>query len=73
MHPFATVHVLAAGAASRNPGLGHYVRYGAILLAAVLSIVVWMLHVWRTAPEPEERWRRVREELGADDRSEMGR
>ena len=70
MRSIAGLHVLTAEVVSRDPGLGHDLRYGAILLAAVLFIAVWMRHIWRNAPDPEERWRQAREGVGEHDDAE---
>ena len=57
MHTLATLHSFAAEVASHDPGLGHYLRYGGILLATVVLVSIWMIRTWRNAPDPEERWR----------------
>jgi hypothetical protein len=57
MHTIASVRILAAGVASNEPGLGHYLRYGAILLATIVLVSIWMFRTWRNAPDPDERWR----------------
>ncbi|HEY2803738.1 MAG TPA: hypothetical protein VGJ67_07440 [Actinomycetota bacterium] len=67
MHAIATLHFLA-GVASRDPGLGHYLRYGAILLATIAFVSIWMVRTWRNAPDPEERWREAQKDRpGVDD------
>jgi hypothetical protein len=62
MYTIARLRFLAAGVASRDPGLGHYLRYGAILLATIVLVSVWMVRTWRNAPDPEERWREAQED-----------
>jgi hypothetical protein len=61
MYTIASVRFLAAGVASLDPGLGHYLRYGAILLATVVLVSVWMVRTWRNAPDPEDRWREAQD------------
>ena len=63
MHTIATLRFLAADVASRDPGLGHYLRYGGILLATVVLVSAWMIRMWRRAPDPDERWREARRDL----------
>ncbi|MFL5768412.1 MAG: hypothetical protein ACJ758_11295 [Actinomycetota bacterium] len=67
MHAIATLHLVAADVASREPGLGHYLRYGGILLGTIVLVSIWMVRTWRNAPDPQERWREAR-----DDRSDHG-
>jgi len=73
MRPIETIHALAADVVSRDPGVGHYLRYGAILIAAILFIVVWMVHTWRNAPDPEERWSEARKESADPEDAERPR
>jgi hypothetical protein len=58
MHTIASLRFLA----SSDPGVGHYLRYGAILLATIGLVSVWMVRTRRNAPDPEERWRGSKEE-----------
>jgi hypothetical protein len=46
----------------RDPGLGHYLRWGSLLLLTIVFVAVWLFRMWKHAPDPEERWRRHREE-----------
>ena len=62
MHTIASLRLLAAGVVSRDPGLGHYLRYGTILLTTIVLVSVWMVRMWRNAPDPEERWREAEED-----------
>lgn len=73
MEGLTTIQLAVAGVASRDPGLGHYLRYGAILLAAIAFIAVWMARTWRNAPDPEERWREARRELEEPEDAESQR
>jgi len=62
MHAIRTLRFLAADVVSRDPGLGHYLRYGGILLATVVLVSAWMIRTWRHAPDPDERWREARQD-----------
>jgi hypothetical protein len=66
MEPLANLAGSIA-AVSRDPGLGHDLRYGSILLVTIALETVWLIRTWRNAPDPEERWHRTRDEEDESD------
>jgi hypothetical protein len=69
MPTIATLRLFATDVASHEPGLGHYLRYGGILLATVVLVSIWMIRTWRNAPDPEERWREAQKDRSERDAS----
>jgi len=78
VHGIATTEAFLA---SRNgAGIGHDLRWGSLLVVTLVVLGIWLARTWRRAPDPEEQWRRAREEAGtraggttpADVRDEKG-